>query len=194
MITKLSAPRETFFYSSGEFDWFFKKGGKEWGDRYGETSKDKLFNARDIEKVTDRIDKPGRKRNHYFHEWKAAVELLKKYDLLSLVGQYSAKGAAHRNKVEIVRQRVSDAVWEAINKPVLDAGKAGGLPDLFVYHRDNENEWFFAEVKGPTDRIGDKQEAKSKLLDDSAGKCVFFLIELKRTTEPLPPLPNLRPR
>ena len=48
MFTKDSDPWETFFYSQGEFDWFFKKGGKEWGDKYGETSKDKLFNARDI--------------------------------------------------------------------------------------------------------------------------------------------------
>jgi len=192
VITKRIVPRYTFFYSAGEFNWFFKKGGKEWGAKYGEKSKDNLFNARDIEKVTDRIDKPGRKRNHYFHEWKAAIALLKEYGFLSLVGQYSAKGAAHRNKVEIVRQRVSDDVWEAINKPVLNAGKAAGLPDLFVYHRENEKEWFFAEVKGPTDRIGNKQEAKSKLLDDAAGKCVSCLIELKRTTDPFTPPRNLR--
>ena len=176
MFTKTSKPWKTFLYSQGEFDWFFKKGGKEWGDKY----KDKLFNARDIEKVKARIDNPDRERNHYFHEWTAAVELFEKYDLLSLVGQYSAKDAAHRNKVEIVRQRVSDDVWEAIKTPVLDAGKTAGLPDLFVYRHDNENEWFFAEVKGPTDTISDEQVAKSKLLDEAAGKCVSFLIELKK--------------
>ena len=179
MFTKSSKPWETFFYLASDKEWFFAGGWKEWVDE----TQNKVFNARDIEKVKTRNE-----RNHYFHEWKAAVELFRKYKLLSLVGQYSATGAAHRNKREIVRQRVSNDVWNAIERPVLDAGRKAGLPDLFVYSEGNENEWFFAEVKGqnvsPTgvlkdDRISDEQVAKSKILDEAAGKCVTRLIEVK---------------
>ena len=58
-----------------------------------------------------------------------------------------------------------------------------GLSDLFVYRDDNITDWFFAEVKGPTDKVSDEQEEKSDLLDQAAGKNVVRLIELEKTTE-----------
>jgi hypothetical protein len=60
-----------------------------------------------------------------------------------------------------------------------------GLPDLFVYRDDNTDKWFyFAEVKGPNDRIGPMQEIKSRRLDEAAGKEVSGIIKLEMTTEP----------
>ena len=56
-----------------------------------------------------------------------------------------------------------------------------GLPDLFVNRHDNER--FFAEVKGTTEKISDEQEEKSKLLDEAAGKCVSCIINLEMTTD-----------
>ena len=146
-------------------------GWEQWADDY----RGILFNDRDIQSKRN-----STARHHYFHEWFSAITIFNRYGLTSLVGKYSATGVEHRNKVEIVQQRVSADVWKAIKTPVLDAGKTAGLPDLFVYRHDNENEWFFAEVKGPTDTISDEQVAKSKLLDEAAGKCVSCLITLTR--------------
>ena len=193
MIANGCKPWKTFFYSEDETDWFFDGGWKEWV----EESKGKVFQNSDIKKIEDAsIRRKERKRisgaetqktktrTHYFSEWKAAFELYRQYGFCSVLSPYHPD-CPDQNKVEIVKGKVSQ-VWDlAIATPVKnengeDEDIRAGLPDLFVYHPDNEKEWFFAEVKGPTDRIRNKQEAKSKLLDEAAGKCVSFLIELKK--------------
>ena len=87
-------------------------------------------------------------------------------------------------------------MWNAIRTPVTGAKDLkAGLPDLFVCRDDNKTEWFFAEVKGPTDKISKTQEMKSDGLDQAAGKNVVRLIELEATTERFtPPHPHSRPR
>jgi hypothetical protein len=87
-------------------------------------------------------------------------------------------------------------VWKAIKTPVPAAkSSTAGLPDLFVYRHGNKTEWFFAEVKGPTDKISKTQEMKCDALDQAAGKNVVRLIELEATTERFtPPHPHPRPR
>ena len=154
-------------------DWFFKSGGaRRWADDYKGT----LFSVKDIEKL-NRLENPNQK--YYFVEWLAAITLFNRYGLRSLVGSYGSEKLAHKNKVEIIRQRVSDEVREAIMTKVPSSGtKQGGLPDLFVYRHDSTTDWFFAEVKGPTDHIEPRQVEKSDLLDQAAKRKVVRLIEV----------------
>ena len=171
-------------YPEKYFIWFFDGGWKQWADDY----RGILFNDRDIQSKEN-----STQRHNYFHEWFSAITIFNRYGLKSLVGKYAAKDPAHRKKVETVLERVSDDVWEAMKTVVTGAEvETGGLPDLFVYRDDNITDWFFAEVKGPTDKISDKQKEKGDLLDQAAGTNVVRLIELKKTTErfiPPPPRP-----
>ena len=163
-------------YPEEEFDWFFDGGWKQWADDY----RGRLFNDRDIQKK-----KNSTERHNYFHEWFSAIILFKDHDFLSVLHPYSPKdekSSPHRNKVEIVRDRVSQNVWDAIRTPVTGVkDPKAGLPDLFVYRDDNKTEWFFAEVKGPKDTISKTQEMKSDRLDQAAGNNVVRLIELEIT-------------
>ena len=172
-------------YPEKEFHWFFNGGWKQWADDY----RDILFNERDI-----RSKKNSPKRHNYFHEWFSAITIFNRYGLRSLVGKYTAKDAAHRNKIETIRERVSDDVWKVMRTVVTGAPSATkGLPDLFVYRDDNITDWFFAEVKGPNDKISYAQQEKSDLLDQATGTGVVRLIELEETTEhfiPPPPRPR----
>ena len=155
-------------------DWFFERGGaRRWADDYKGT----LFSVRDIEKLNRRLE--NRDQKYYFVEWLAAITLFNRYGLRSLVGQYGSTKLAHKNKVEIIRQRVSAEVREVIMTKVPAAGtKQGGLPDLFVYRHDSTTDWFFAEVKGSTDSINPSQVEKSDLLDQAAKRNVVRLIEV----------------
>ena len=155
-------------------DWFFKRGGaRRWADDYKGT----LFSVKDIEKLNNRLEIQN--QNYYFVEWLAAITLFNRYGLRSLVGSYGSEKLAHKNKGEIIRQRVSDEVREAIMTKVPSAGtKQGGLPDLFVYRPNSTTDWFFAEVKGPTDSINPSQVEKSDLLDKAAKRNVVRLIEV----------------
>ena len=47
----------------------------------------------------------------------------------------------------------------------------GQGPDLFVY-KPGKADWFFVEVKGPTDRIRDSQAELFKALEDASGRTV----------------------
>jgi len=192
MITNGCKPWKTFFYSEDETDWFFDGSWKEWV----EESKGKVFQNSDIKKIEDAsIRRKERKRNsgaekkkktrtHYFSEWKAAFELYRQYGFCSVLSPYHPD-CPDQNKVEIVKGKVSQ-VWDlAIATPVKNKNEENediraGLPDLFVYHPDNENEWFFVEVKKEDD-IKQVQEKKSRQLDDAAGKCVSYLIQLEKT-------------
>jgi len=155
-------------------DWFFKSGGaRRWADDYKGT----LFSVKDIEKLNNRLE--IKNQNYYFVEWLAAITLFNRYGFRSLVGQYGSTELAHKNKVEIIRQRVSAEVREVIMTKVPSAGtKQGGLPDLFVYRPNSTTDWFFAEVKGPTDSINPSQVEKSDLLDKAAKRNVVRLIEV----------------
>ena len=174
-------------YPKEQFDWFFAGGWEQWADDY----RGRIFNDRDIQSKRN-----STARHHYFHEWFSAITIFNRYGLRSLVGKYGAKDAAHRNKVETIRERVSQDVWNAITTPVTAAkSPTAGLPDLFVYRDDNKTVGFFAEVKGPTEQISKTQEMKSDGLDQGAGKNVVRLIELETTTERFtPPHPHPRPR
>ena len=174
-------------YPEKEFHWFFNGGWKQWADDY----RGILFNDRDIQSKEN-----STQRHNYFHEWFSAITIFNRYDLRSFGGWYAAKDAAHRNKVEAIRERVSQDVGNAITTPVTAAkSPTAGLPDLFVYRDDNKTEWFFAEMKGPTDKISKTQEMKSDGLDQAAGKNVVRPIELETTTERFtPPHPHPRPR
>lgn len=175
-------PWKTFSYPEGEREWFFAGGWEKWAKEYGE-----LFSAIDAEKVNNCIT-----RKHYFHEWKAAIKLYTEHNYRSVLAPYNPRSedsSPHRRKAEEVRGRVPDKVWAVIETEVEVDGKIVkprvGLPDLFVYSDDKKDEWFyFAEVKGPGDKIGPKQKIKSERLDEAAGKRVSGIIKLEMATEP----------
>ena len=200
MSLDLKNPWKTFSYPKGEKQWFLDGGWKRWAKEYY----DVLFTLKDIRKVRNRINRVGRekpefKENNYFHEWKAAIELYTKHKCRSVLALYSPEketSSPHRKKAEEVRGRVPPKVWNVIKPRKKGATQKknektavhAGLPDLFVYRDDNKDKWFyFAEVKGPGDRIGAMQKKKSKLLDDAAGKEVSGIIKLEMTTEPFTP-------
>ena len=197
MSLDLKNPWKTFSYPKGEKQWFFDGGWERWKEEY----KNILFTDADIRKVRNRINRAGRekpefKENNYFHEWKAAIELYTKHKYRSVLALYNPMdmaSSAHGKKAEEVRSRVPLKVWNVIMAELkTEDGKKvaprAGLPDLFVYRDDNTDKWFyFAEVKGPGDSIGDMQEIKSRRLDEAAGKEVSVIIKLEMTTEPFTP-------
>jgi VRR-NUC domain len=90
-------------------------------------------------------------KNH-FCEWFTAVFLFQRDGALSLVEKYG--GTAHSKKgplfERILTPRQSDMLWMTCADFHCQA------PDLLVYSPDFGQFWF-AEAKGPRDRLSDKQ-------------------------------------
>jgi hypothetical protein len=101
---------------------------------------------------------------HYF-EWLAAIELWKRWGLLSLVEKYQFKGhvSAHAIFSSIVPESVREILSGVKGRPHTQG------PDLFVYDSSRSN-WFFCEVKGPRDRLRPSQQALFDQLERASGK------------------------
>ena len=83
---------------------------------------------------------------YHFAEWYAAIQLYKKYRLLSIVGKY--KYQSHRWKwaalhMVVRRKEDRDVILSKVKRP-----------DLLVYTKDY-SQYCFVEVKGPGDRLSD---------------------------------------
>ena len=108
-------------------------------------------------------------RDYHFFEWLAAILLFHTEGYLSLVEQYEFK--CHKRKQEKLRHILASS-------PVLDLvlrrNKGAQCPDLFVYKPDG-SDWFFAEVKGPGDRLGDAERALFSSLRDCTGSAVRII-------------------
>jgi hypothetical protein len=100
-----------------------------------------------------RITRKGRQRELHFCEWFGAIYLFQKDGAYSLVEKYCYQKAAPAKYSTFLRvlgsERVDalDAICERLRVQP---------PDLFVYLSDASRCWF-AEVKGPRDRLSDAQ-------------------------------------
>jgi len=106
----------------------------------------------------------------HFVEWLGAIKLLELTGCLSLVSKYEF--SKHRRKQEIVRGLLPDPVLALIR----DHTRFGRTqcPDLLAYLPDY-TDWFFCEVKGAGDRLGERQQRYFEELARVSGKPVRLL-------------------
>lgn len=113
----------------------------------------------------------GATMNYHFFEWLAAVLLYQSFGFYSLVEQYEFK--SHKRKQDILRGVLSDELFHLITDHEAIFGGVQA-PDLFVYSPDY-SEWFFCEVKGPKDRLGDDQVRYFKRLSEASQKPIRLI-------------------
>ena len=134
---------------------------KEWLEQHK-----KLFDERDKEIFESQADMSN--AGYKFFESLAAVRIFEEYGYHSLLEKYAqTKSGKHPHKEQVVHE---------LNDPLLNAAiaylqeKHGGHgPDLLVYTADR-SEWFFAEVKSPTDSLKPKQAEKFRILAEMTGR------------------------
>jgi len=107
---------------------------------------------------------------YHFHEWLAAVLLYHTYGYFSLIEKYEFK--AHKHKQRLLRDLLELNVVEFIH----DHPEFGNVqcPDLLVYKPDH-SDWFFCEVKGPTDRLREVQIQFFHKLMGLSGKDILLV-------------------
>ncbi len=111
-------------------------------------------------------------RNH-FCEWFAAIHLFHRDGALSLVEKYAFQ--KHRRKIEMLASVLSER-----ERRILDTiGKEFRVqpPDLLVFMPKLRRYWF-AEVKGPGDRLSEKQAKSHDAITSELGVPVE-VIEVK---------------
>jgi hypothetical protein len=89
----------------------------------------------------------------HFCEWFAAIHVFQSRGALSLVEKYR-RAKAHPSKRAKFERLLSPKERRALNE--ICADHAVQPPDLLVYTPDFSERWF-AEVKGPGDRLSEKQ-------------------------------------
>ena len=132
----------------------------EWMTRYPH-----LFDGEDL-----RLARSQGHLGAQFYCWFSAVYLHEATGYRSLVEKYQFK--AHKKKREIVAQVLA----EPVRSMVLDRKVRDGAicPDLLMYKADM-SDWFFCEVKGPTDTLRTKQRVFFEELASASGKPVYLL-------------------
>lgn len=116
---------------------------REWYERYPT-----LFDKQDFTIAGNQAH-----LGYHFFEWLAAVTLYECMGLFSLVEQYEYK--THKRKQDVLTKIVPQEILVLIREHKVEFGNVQ-CPDLLVYSRDYL-EWFFCEVKGPTDRVRKNQ-------------------------------------
>jgi hypothetical protein len=129
----------------------------DWQQRYP-----KIFDKDDL-----RLAESQRRLHCHFFEWLAAILLFEKTGYWSLVEQYQFHN--HKRKQTVLQKIDSCDLFEAIALP----GKAQ-CPDLLVYAPDF-SEWYFCEVKGPSDKIRKNQVLHFQKLAELTGKPVRLI-------------------
>ncbi|HET9401552.1 MAG TPA: VRR-NUC domain-containing protein [Candidatus Acidoferrales bacterium] len=128
-----------------------------------------IFDEQDVQIAKNQA---GSKMRYHFHEWLAAVLIFHTYGYLSLIEQYEFKVQARKR--EVIKCTLPPAVFNFVTD---HKQKFQGVqcPDLFVYAPDC-SDWFFCEVKGPTDDISKTQELFfDELAEVSGGKAVRII-------------------
>tara|TARA_B100002019_G_scaffold157497_1_gene135638 strand:- start:190 stop:681 length:492 start_codon:yes stop_codon:yes gene_type:complete len=122
----------------------FKSGAlaEQWFGRYPE-----LFDDDDI-----RVARTQSKLGLHFFEWLSALTIYESLGYLSLVESYEFK--VQKRKQRILRELLPSDVLDVVLSPY-DQRKAQ-CPDLLCFKPDY-SDWFFCEVKGPTDKLRDVQ-------------------------------------
>lgn len=129
----------------------------QWSRHYPE-----LFDADDV-----RIART-QPRNH-FAEWFVAIHLFQRDGAFSLIEKYLFN--AHPAKVA----RLAELLSEAERDKLAAICKCCGVqpPDLFVFIPGTKRYWF-AEVKGPGDRLSEKQVKSHRAISQELGVPVEF--------------------
>jgi hypothetical protein len=127
----------------------------EWAARYPH-----LFDEQDVKLAQNQ-------RDAHFYEWLAAILLFEATGYCSLVEKYDSR--SHIKKIEVFARLVPSTVREYICEEI-----NGGAPDLFVYDPMG-SDWFFCEVKGPTDTVRPGQAACWHRLSELSGREVRLL-------------------
>jgi hypothetical protein len=102
----------------------------------------------------------GQPRSH-FVEWFAAIHLFHAFGVWALVEKYAY--GRHARKVAVLDAVLAPAARALVR--TLRARTGAQPPDLFVFAPDGSRYWF-AEVKGPGDRLGGRQAATHSLIRD----------------------------
>ncbi len=119
---------------------------RDWADRYQE-----IFDEQDVELAHNQAPAP---MGYHFFEWLAAILLYHTTGYLSLVEQYEFK--IQKRKQVVLQKLVSPDLFELITDHCESYGSTQ-CPDLLVYAPDFSN-WFFCEVKSPTDKLSEIQK------------------------------------
>lgn len=129
---------------------------EEWLEQYPQ-----LFDAEDLRMTRTQP-------TLHFWEWFAAIHILERDGAYSLVEKYVYKN--HKRKLARVAE-VMTADQEAALLRICDGVEP---PDLFVY-RPGTHEFWFAEAKGPTDRLRPNQAASHRAIERELGVPVEVL-------------------
>ena len=92
-------------------------------------------------------------RNH-FAEWFTAIHIYHRYGALSLIEKYRYRN--HPRKAALIGKILSSKELQVLDDVSSDC--ATQAPDLLVYSPDSRDFWF-AEAKGPRDRLSEEQQA-----------------------------------
>ena len=100
----------------------------------------------------------------HFFEWFVAIHLFETTGALSLLEKYCYRN--HQRKVQLLNQFLSAEHCAFLRN--FRATHGVQPPDLFVYMPDTKRFWF-AEVKGPTDRLSILQRESHVALAETFG-------------------------
>jgi hypothetical protein len=128
-----------------------------------------LFDDDDLRIAQNQAD-----MGYHFYEWLAAILIYHDHGLFSLVEKYQFD--AHAKKHQKLDRLAEPEVAQFIRSHP-DYGNAQ-CPDLLVY-RPDYSDWFFCEVKGPTDRVRSEQAEFFRALTELSGKSIK-LVEFKQ--------------
>ena len=122
-----------------------------------------IFDQQDIQIAKNQA---GPKMKYHFHEWLAAVLIFHTYGYRSLIEQYEFE--AQIGKRAIIKRLLPRDVFTLVTD---HKSAFGGIqcPDLLAYS-PIDSDWFFCEVKGPGDRLREKQSRFFEELARVSGK------------------------
>lgn len=126
--------------------------GQKWARRYPD-----LFDKQDLGLLTT-----DWQRRYHFLEWLGAILLYESTGYVSLSQKYTCTN--HPRKVSLLREIVPNNVFE-----YLYVEDRPSPPDLFVFAPDHKD-WFFCEIKRPTEKVSDSQIECQKRLAEMSQK------------------------
>ena len=86
---------------------------------------------------------------------------------IPILGNYGLQTQPHKNA--IVKELVSNETWGLVT---YKGGSQPMPPDVFVYAPD-KSDFFFCEVKGPSDRLRAPQVKYFQQIQETSGKLVY---------------------
>ena len=124
-----------------------------------------LFDEDDI-----RVARTQAKMGVHYFEWLSALTVYQSLGYLSLIESYEFK--VQERKQKIIHDLLPPEVLEIVLLPY-DQRKAQ-CPDLLCFKPDY-TDWFFCEVKGPTDKLSDKQRECFSLISSVSKKPIQLI-------------------